>query len=226
MHQAQGARQARIGEAGHHARLLACGTQDVPQQQNHQQLEQAIHHRFAPARTVERLVEQPFQGPGQGRDFIEFEHQVIRQRRRQGIACTAVEIQGRADQLRAGRFRREQTMSIGPGEKDQGRLAQLQVRLIAHLEQQLARLKQVQMTAGLLAIEGGGAAKRTAMESAGIDAKVCEQGGQAIHDKAPEGSSGRCVAYPRRFAPNKPATLPNISSVPSAYRASHHGVSP
>ncbi|MNF80731.1 hypothetical protein D3C84_629810 [compost metagenome] len=143
MHQAQGPRQARIGEAGHHARLLAGGAQDVPQQQNHQQLEQAIHHRFTPARTVERLVEQPFQGPGQGRDFIELEHQVIRQCRRQGIARTAVEIQGRAHQLRAGCFRRKQTMPIGPGEKDQARLGQLQVRLVAHFEQQLAGLKQV-----------------------------------------------------------------------------------
>src|SRR5689334_18475779 len=117
-------------------------------------------------------------------------------------------------------------MPIGPRKKDQGRFGQLQIRLIAQPEQQLTRLKQVQMTAGLLAVEGGGTAKRAAMERAGIDAKVCEQRGQTIHDKAPEGSSGRSVAYPRRFAPNKPGVLPNIRSVPGAFRASHHGVSP
>ncbi|MNR24802.1 hypothetical protein D3C85_1419050 [compost metagenome] len=104
MHQAQGPRQARIGEAGHHARLLATRTQNVPQQQNHQQFKQPVHDGFTPACAVKRLVEQPFQSPGQCRDFIELKHQVIRQCRRQGIARAAVEIQGRADQLRAGRF--------------------------------------------------------------------------------------------------------------------------
>ncbi|MNY34629.1 hypothetical protein D3C86_1689840 [compost metagenome] len=82
------------------------------------------------------------------------------------------------------------------------------------------------MTAGLLAVVGDGAAEHTAMESAGVDAEMGEQRGQAIHDKAPAGSSGRSVAYPRRFASNTPDLLPNMSSVPRAFRASHHGVSP
>jgi hypothetical protein len=43
----------------------------------------------------------------------------------------------------------------------------------------------MQVTARLAAIERRGAAKRTAVESAGVDAEVAEQSGQAIHGWLP-----------------------------------------
>ncbi|MNO96911.1 hypothetical protein D3C76_886020 [compost metagenome] len=182
MHEVQGPRQARIGKTGHHAGLLIATAQDVPQQQDHHQLEQPIHHRLATAGTVEGFVEQPLQRVGQGRDFIQFQHQVIRQRRGEGVTRAAVEVQGRAYQLRIAVLWGKQAVAIRPGEKDQRRLADVQLTVIREPEGQLARLEQMQMTAGLAAIERCRAAKRTAVKGPGIDTEMRKQGGQAIHE--------------------------------------------
>ncbi|MNQ82833.1 hypothetical protein D3C85_978960 [compost metagenome] len=72
-------------------------------------------------------------------------------------------------------------MAVRPRKKDQRRLGQLQLALVTQLQRDLAGLQQVHMPAHLSAIEGGRAAKRAAVEGAGIDAEMREQGGQAIH---------------------------------------------
>ncbi|MNR30600.1 hypothetical protein D3C85_1480660 [compost metagenome] len=68
-------------------------------------------------------------------------------------------------------------MAIRPRAKNQRWLVELEVASIGQPEAQFARLKQMQMTTGLIAIEARGAAEAPAVESTGTDAEMREQGG-------------------------------------------------
>ncbi|CAI8750307.1 hypothetical protein EMIT0P294_140155 [Pseudomonas sp. IT-P294] len=177
MHQAHGARQAWIGEAGHHPGALLAVAQNVPQQLNHQQFEQPVHHRFATTGATKGFVEQPVQRPGQHRHAVEAQHQVIRQRRRQGIARPAVEGQRSAHQLRTRSFMGKQAMAVWAREKNQGRLLKPNLAVIGQSQRQFPRLKQMQVAGGLFAVKRRSPAKMPAVEGAGTDTEMRKQSG-------------------------------------------------
>jgi len=66
-------------------------------------------------------------------------------------------------------------MSEGPGKKDQRRFSQPDLTLTTRLQQQLARLQQMNM-ADRFVLMHADATKRAAVKGAGIHAEMAEQG--------------------------------------------------
>ncbi|MDT4854703.1 hypothetical protein FQZ97_890200 [compost metagenome] len=77
VHLYQRARQPRIGQSGHHSGTQCLVVEEMPEQQDDQQLEQSIKHCLPPTMSSCRFDEQPSEGIGQQWQLIQGQHQKV-----------------------------------------------------------------------------------------------------------------------------------------------------